>query len=129
MRGHLAAQSRWRGSAQARSWSYGPRTASPVASGAQDDLVSRVCEFPYLNPQTGPFYVEGAEPGDTLAVHFISMKPARDWAASTTVPLFGALTSTHLTATLQDALPEVVWIWELDRAARSCAGSPRATAN
>jgi len=79
-----------------------------------------VCEFPYLNPQTGPFFVEGAEPGDTVAVHFVSVEPARDWAASTTVPLFGALTSTHLTATLQDPLAEVVWIWELDRDARLC---------
>jgi acetamidase/formamidase len=84
------------------------------------DLVSEVCEFPFLNPQTGPFHVEGAEPGDTLAVHFVSMRPSRDWAASTTVPLFGALTSTHLTATLQDPLPEVVWIWELDRDAGTC---------
>jgi acetamidase/formamidase len=89
------------------------------------DLVSEVCEFPYLNPQTGPFYVEGAEPGDTIAVHFISVEPARDWAASTTVPLFGALTSTHLTATLQDPLPEVVWIWELDRSARLCRFTAR----
>lgn len=84
------------------------------------DLVSEVCQFPFLNPQTGPFYVEGAEPGDTLAVHFVSIEPARDWAASTTVPLFGALTSTHLTATLQEPLPELVWIWELDRAAGTC---------
>jgi acetamidase/formamidase len=82
---------------------------------SENDLVSEVCEFPFLNPQTGPFYVEGAEPGDTLAIHFIKIRPARDWAASTTVPLFGALTSTHLTATLQAALPEVVWIWQLDR--------------
>jgi acetamidase/formamidase len=89
------------------------------------DLVSRVCEFPYLNPQTGPFWVEGAEPGDTVAVHFISVEPARDWAASTTVPLFGALTSTHLTATLQEPLPEVVWIWELDRAAGLCRFTAR----
>src|SRR6185437_15405215 len=44
------------------------------------DLVSEVCEFPFLNPQTGPFYVEGAEPGDTLAVHFVSLEPSRDWA-------------------------------------------------
>lgn len=84
-----------------------------------DDLVSVVCEFPFLNPQTGPFYVAGAEPGDTLAVHFVSIEPSRDWAASTTVPLFGALTSTHLTATLQPPLPEVVWMWQLDRAART----------
>jgi acetamidase/formamidase len=89
------------------------------------DLVSVVCDFPYLNPQTGPFYVEGAEPGDTIALHFVSIEPARDWAASTTVPLFGALTSTHLTATLQDPLPEVVWIWELDRSARLCRFTAR----
>ncbi len=90
-----------------------------------NDLVSQVCEFPFLNPQTGPFYVEGAEPGDTLAVHFVSIKPARDWGASTTVPLFGALTSTHLTATLQDPLPELVWIWELDRSAGICRFTAR----
>jgi amidase len=29
------------------------------------------------NPQTGPFYVEGAEPGDTLAVHFDRIRPNR----------------------------------------------------
>ncbi|HEY1484555.1 MAG TPA: acetamidase/formamidase family protein, partial [Micromonosporaceae bacterium] len=63
---------------------------------------------------------EGAEPGDTLAIHFVSIEPARDWAASTTVPLFGALSSTHTTATLQDALPEVVWIYQLDRTTRLC---------
>ncbi len=90
-----------------------------------DDLVSVVCEFPFLNPQTGPFHVEGAEPGDTLAVHFVSVEPARDWAASTTVPLFGALTSTHLTATLQPPLPEVVWMWQLDRDRRTCLFSAR----
>jgi acetamidase/formamidase len=87
---------------------------------SRSDLVSEVCEFPFLNPQTGPFAVEGAEPGDTLAVHFVSLSPARDWGASTTVPLFGALTSTHLTATLQEPLPEVVWIWQFDRDRGTC---------
>lgn len=79
-----------------------------------DDLPSVVCQFPYLNPVTGPFYVEGAEPGDTLALHFVSITPARDWAASSTFPHFGALTSTHTTATLQDPLEERVWIYEVD---------------
>ena len=90
-----------------------------------DDLVSVVCEFPFLNPQTGPFYIEGAEPGDTLAVHFISIEPSRDWGASTTVPLFGALTSTHTTVSLQPPLPELVWIWQLDRAARTARFTAR----
>jgi acetamidase/formamidase len=94
---------------------FGGRVRGP------DDLVSRVIEFPFVNPQTGPFYVEGAEPGDTLAIHFISLEPARDWAASTTVPLFGALTSTAHTPTLQDPLPEIVWIYEVDKRARTVA--------
>lgn len=44
----------------------------------EGDLVSRVIEFPFVNPQTGPFFVDGAEPGDTLAIHFISITPSRD---------------------------------------------------
>ena len=90
------------------------------------DLVSDVCNFPFVNPQTGPFYIEGAEVGDTVAVHFIKIEPARDWAVSTTVPLFGALSATHLTALLHEALPEIVWIWELDRKARTCLFRARA---
>ncbi|GAA3713192.1 acetamidase/formamidase family protein [Streptomyces tremellae] len=93
-----------------------------------DHLVSEVCEFPFLNPQTGPFHIEGAEPGDTVAVHFVSIEPARDWAVSTTVPLFGALTSTPTTATLQSPLPEVVWMWQLDRERGTCRFDARDSA-
>jgi acetamidase/formamidase len=91
----------------------------------ENDLVSQVCEFPYLNPQTGPFYIEEAEPGDTLAVHFISIEPARDWGASTTVPLFGALSATHATALLHEPLPELVWMWQFDRARGTCRFTAR----
>src|SRR3954468_4552493 len=84
-----------------------------------DDLVSQVIEFPFVNPVTGPFYVEGAEPGDTLAVHFVSIEPSRDWAAATTIPLFGSLTQTHATAGPQEPLPEVVWMYEVDRSRRT----------
>ena len=61
--------------------------------------------------------MEGAEPGDTLAVHFVEIAPARDWAVSTTFPHFGALTATHNTAMLHDPLEEVVWVYEVDRGA------------
>src|SRR3954451_1240492 len=84
-----------------------------------DDLVSVVIDFPFVNPQTGPFFVEGAEPGDTLAIHFVSIEPSRDWAASTTIPLFGALTSTHTTVGLQEPLAEVVWMYDVDSVART----------
>ncbi len=39
---------------------------------------SGMSQSPRGNPQTGPFYVEGAEPGDTLAVHFDRLEPNRD---------------------------------------------------
>jgi amidase len=32
------------------------------------------------NPQTGPFYIEGAMIGDTIAVHFTKIRPNRDTA-------------------------------------------------
>jgi amidase len=81
-----------------------------------DDLPSE--KITAFNPQTGPFHVEGAEPGDTLALHFVSIEPSRDWAVSTTFPLFGALTSTLRTVTLQDPLPEIVWRYDVDASRR-----------
>jgi acetamidase/formamidase len=79
------------------------------------DLSSEKVDLRFVNPQTGPFYVEGAEPGDTLALHFVAMEPARDWGASAAIPFFGGLTSTDRVATLQDPLPDTTWIYELDR--------------
>ncbi len=68
---------------------------------------------PYLNPQTGPIFIESAEPGDTLVVHILDIEPTRDWAVSAFIPYFGGLTSTRFTRTLQEPLPERVWIYQL----------------
>jgi len=35
-----------------------------------------------FNAQTGPFYVDGAEPGDTLAIHLDRLSPNRTWGWS-----------------------------------------------
>lgn len=78
------------------------------------DLPSQNLDMRYVNPQTGPFYVDGAEPGDTLALHIVQLTPARGFGASTTIPFFGGLTSTDRTALLQEALPEATWIYEVD---------------
>ncbi len=82
------------------------------------DRVSEVCDPRYINPQTGPFHVEGAEPGDTLAVHFVSIEPREGWGVSTTVPFFGALTATATTSLLHQALPERTWFYDIDRVDR-----------
>ena len=78
----------------------------------EEDLPSKVLGS-YLNPQTGPIYVEGAEPGDTLAVKIESIEPARDWAVSVFVPYFGGLTATQATRLLHDPLPERIYFYEL----------------
>jgi acetamidase/formamidase len=83
------------------------------------DLSSDKVDLRYVNPQSGPFYVEGAEPGDALAIHLVDLEPARDWGASAAIPFFGGLTSTDRTVTLQDALPDTTWIYHLDRARKT----------
>jgi len=80
-----------------------------------DDLPSKVCQA--FNPVTGPFHVLGAEPGDTIALHFAAITPARDWGMSATFPHFGALTGTHTTAMLHPPLEERVWRYTIDTAA------------
>lgn len=81
-------------------------------------LPSQVCDPRYLNPQTGPFHITGAKPGDTLAVHFASIEPRHGFGVSSTVPFFGALTASRDTALLHPALPELTWIYDLDTTAR-----------
>ena len=46
-----------------------------VDAGGSDATGQRVT--PGGNPQTGPFYVDGAEPGDTLAMHLVRLVPNR----------------------------------------------------
>lgn len=77
------------------------------------------------NPQTGPFYVVGAEAGDTLVVHIEVLEPARDWAVSASIPYFGGMTSTVRDPTLQPALPDRTWLYEVDRKAGTVTFSAR----
>ena len=79
-------------------------------------LPSKVMIPGHDNPQTGPFYVDGAEPGDTLAIRIEKLEPARDWAISSSFPGFGALNGTDRTALLGADLPETVWFYQVDKA-------------
>ncbi|MFL5373992.1 MAG: acetamidase/formamidase family protein, partial [Myxococcales bacterium] len=94
------------------------------------DLVSEVIEFPFVNPQTGPFFVEEAEPGDTLAIHIEKLSPARPQGLSSFFPGFGALNGTDRTAVLGPDLPETVWFYDVDEKAgvlRTRSADRRAT--
>ena len=74
------------------------------------DLPSKVLTMPFVNPQNGPIMVEGAEPGDVVAVYIESMSPRGPNPRGTCamIPQFGALSGTMFTALLADSLPEIV---------------------
>src|SRR5690349_388977 len=54
-------------------------TTTVDAGGTDEKGVTRVLGG---NPETGPFFVEGAEPGDTLVVYLTRLRLNRDWAGS-----------------------------------------------
>jgi len=66
------------------------------------------------NPLTGPFYVEGAEPGDTLAVEILELKVDGRQGVGALAPGFGALNKTNYTPMLNPDLPERIWFYSID---------------
>lgn len=77
---------------------------------SESDIPSQILNFPYLNPQNGPIYVNGAEKGDCLAVYIKEVRPRGPQPSGTTclIPEFGGLVGTGDTAILNAPLPERV---------------------
>ncbi len=86
---------------------------------SSSDRLETVLPDLLTNPQTGPFSVHGARPGDTIAIHVVGLEPARAYGASCAFPSFGGLTSTDHSPSLQPPLGERVWIYDVDRTART----------
>ncbi len=68
-----------------------------------------------LNPQTGPIYIEGAKPGDCLAVHILEITPTRDWGVSCIQKPLGGLSPNKYTRMLNPPLEEKTWIYHRDK--------------
>jgi len=71
------------------------------------------------NPLTGPFYIDGAEPGDTLAIDILDLQANSKQGIGATAPGFGALNSTNYTPMLNPPLPEKIWFYPVDAAANT----------
>ena len=71
------------------------------------------------NPLTGPFYIEGAEPGDTLAVKILDLEVDSNQGVGSLVPGFGALNETNYTPMLHPSLPEKIFFYPIDHAANT----------
>src|SRR5215467_13527361 len=72
------------------------------------------------NPLTGPFFIEGAEPGDTLVVHILDLQVDSNQGVGTFSPGFGAINATHYTPMLETKpLPEKIWFYPIDHAEKT----------
>src|SRR3954469_9283040 len=92
------------------------RDASNDVYGTGDKTLFPKLDLTKVNPQTGPFYIEGAEPGDTLVVKIDKISLNRDWGWGGSIPFFGALAPEYKTAMISPPLPDKLFVWQLDAA-------------
>ncbi len=84
-------------------------TTTVDAGGTDENNIRRVAGG---NPETGPFYVEGAMPGDVLVVHINKLRLNRDWASSDDSLVDRSLNS-DLAVKMKDVGKEVRWHLDL----------------
>jgi amidase len=92
------------------------RDASNDAFSPSDKTIAPKLDLSKVNPQTGPFFIEGAEPGDTLKVHLDKVSPNRPWGWGGSIPRFGALSPEYKTMMITDPLPDHLFIWQFGAA-------------
>jgi len=71
------------------------------------------------NPLTGPFYIEGAEPGDTLAIKILDLQVDGSQGIGALAPGFGAINSTNYTPMLNPPIKEKIWFYPIDHASNT----------
>jgi acetamidase/formamidase len=71
------------------------------------------------NPLSGPFFIEGADPGDTLAVKILDLQVDGNQGIGALAPGFGALNSTSYTPMLGASVPEKIWFYPIDHASNT----------
>ncbi len=86
-------------------------TTTVDAGGTDEKGVTRVLGG---NPETGPFYVESAAPGDTLVVHINKLRLNRDWAMSDD-DLVPRAVDTDWSVKMKDAGKSVRWHLDTSR--------------
>jgi len=73
------------------------------AGSTLDDL--KALDFGSVNPVTGPIHVDGAEPGDAVAITFLDFEPS-GWGWTANIPGFGLLA--------EDFADPALHIWNYD---------------
>jgi amidase len=66
------------------------------------------------NPETGPFFIESAQPGDTLVVHLTRLHLNRDWAMSDDY-VVGRAVDSNLAVKMKDGGKVIRWHLDTER--------------
>ncbi len=114
-------------------YTYGP--AAPVAHVKSGDIIEtntldafgnvlkktgdKLSAVKGDNPLTGPFYIDGAQPGDTLAIKILDLQVDGNQGVGAFAPGFGALNQTSYTPMLHSPLPEKIWFYPIDKASNT----------
>ena len=88
------------------------RTRTVDAGGVDENAKSRSLGG---NPQTGPFYVEGAMPGDVLVVHVRKLRLNRPTAISDDGFVDRALTTDYASEHKDNVFNDVIWNLDLEQ--------------
>jgi len=86
-------------------------TCGQITAASTTEVLTRL-DFARINPLSGPVYVEGAEPGDSLKVTLLSFEPS-GWAWTAIIPDFGLLAA--------DFRNPCLHLWSYDRSFRQPA--------
>jgi acetamidase/formamidase len=91
------------------------RDASNDVFAPTDKTLMNKLDLTKVNPQTGPFYIEGAEPGDTLQVHIDKIDLNREFGWGGAIPYFGLMAPEYKTAMITPPVPDKLYPWRLDK--------------
>lgn len=94
------------------------KDASSDAFSVTDKTLFPKIDLSRVNPQTGPFFIEGAEPGDTLVVRIDKIDFNRDWGWGGSIPYFGVLAPEYKTMMITPPVPDRLFVWRIDRSRR-----------
>ncbi len=109
--------------------SPGPKTASTAPSRLPPISRGRSCPPAMTTPRRAPSGSKVRKLGDTLAVHIVSLTPARSYGVSSFSPSFGALVGTDRTAMLGPDYPETTWRYDVDTKRNASPARSPPTAN
>jgi len=91
------------------------RDASNDVFSASDKTLMAKLDLTKVNPQTGPFFIVGAEPGDTLSVHIDKIDLNREFGWGGAIPYFGLLAPEYKTAMITPPVQDKLFAWRLDK--------------